>query len=458
MIRRTASILPPAITIGFGTAVVMWLVGFFTHLPAIRLPAEWVAAGFFAIQAAGGFMAGRSTDRRSALIVGVLAGLITAALNLLIVGSVVADADQTNTLRPGWPLIIGGSFLFSGIISGGAAVLAARLGQRQPSHHTSHPLPTSRLWLARFSLVATASALPVLLSGGLVTSTGTGLAVPDWPTSYNANMFLYPLAKMTGGIYYEHAHRLFGSLVGLTTLTLFLFILIADPRRWVKALGLFAFLCVCGQGYLGGLRVTAANTLATGAPADNKASLMLAMIHGITAQLFFALLAAIAAILSVRWLTLDRARSTPDRTLRTVSLLLFIALVIQLSMGSAARHLNQAHALWTHVGFAVIVLVCCTLAGFRAIARSKATPKATPTLRRLGHAIVHTVGLQLVLGIVTLLLVLPYQPGKVDPPATVLLATAHQATGALLIGVAAMLAAWALLINSAGAHPPNRLS
>ena len=69
-------------------------------------------------------------------------------------------------------------------------------------------------WPHRLAVLTTAATFLLILAGGVVTNTGTGMAVPDWPTTFGYNMFLYPLSRMTGGVYYEHAHRLFGSLVG----------------------------------------------------------------------------------------------------------------------------------------------------------------------------------------------------------------------------------------------------
>ena len=74
----------------------------------------------------------------------------------------------------------------------------------------------------------------------MVTSKNVGLAVPDWPTTFGYNMFLYPLSRMTGAVYYEHAHRLFGSLVGLTTLVLAAHLLRVERRAWVKRLAVVA--------------------------------------------------------------------------------------------------------------------------------------------------------------------------------------------------------------------------
>ncbi|MEI8310727.1 MAG: COX15/CtaA family protein, partial [Verrucomicrobiota bacterium] len=99
-----------------------------------------------------------------------------------------------------------------------------------------------------------AATLLLLWSGGIVTSKGVGMSVPDWPTTYGYNMFLFPVSKWVGGIFYEHSHRLIASGVGLMTLVLAAWILLADPRRWVKYLGAAAFVAVCLQGLLGGLR------------------------------------------------------------------------------------------------------------------------------------------------------------------------------------------------------------
>src|SRR5438045_789940 len=71
--------------------------------------------------------------------------------------------------------------------------------------------------------LATAEAtFPLIFMGGLVTSHGAGMSVPDWPNSYGYNMFTFPPSRWVGGIFYEHTHRLLGSLVGLFATLLFL--------------------------------------------------------------------------------------------------------------------------------------------------------------------------------------------------------------------------------------------
>ena len=91
-----------------------------------------------------------------------------------------------------------------------------------------------------FSLLVAASTLVLIFAGGLVTSTGSGLAVPDWPNTYGWFMFSFPLDKMVGGIFYEHGHRLIASTVGFLILVLAFWLWRVEPRRWVRRLGFIA--------------------------------------------------------------------------------------------------------------------------------------------------------------------------------------------------------------------------
>ena len=79
------------------------------------------------------------------------------------------------------------------------------------------------------SLVASTAVL--IFAGGLVTSTGSGLSVPDWPSTYGWFMFTFPLDKMVGGILYEHTHRLIASTVGLFLVILAVWLWRGEPRR-----------------------------------------------------------------------------------------------------------------------------------------------------------------------------------------------------------------------------------
>lgn len=143
-------------------------------------------------------------------------------------------------------------------------------------------------WPHRLAVATAGMTFLLILAGGLVTNTGAGLAVPDWPTTFGYNMFLYPWSKMAGGIFYEHSHRLIGSVVGLLTLALTLVLWAVEPRRWLRWLGALALLAVVVQGVLGGLRVL---FLQDG----------LAIVHGALAQAFFGLTAALALFTSRGW-------------------------------------------------------------------------------------------------------------------------------------------------------------
>ena len=106
-----------------------------------------------------------------------------------------------------------------------------------------------------FALLVAASTAVLIFAGGMVTSTGSGLAVPDWPNTYGWFMWTFPIQHWVGGIFYEHTHRLIASTVGFLILVLAVWLWRAEPRRWVRTLGFIALAAVITQGMLGGLTV-----------------------------------------------------------------------------------------------------------------------------------------------------------------------------------------------------------
>src|SRR6058998_274175 len=108
---------------------------------------------------------------------------------------------------------------------------ATRDSQQHDSRSTIHD--SRVLMLNVFSRVVAVSTLILIFAGGLVTSTGSGLSVPDWPNTYGWFMFSFPLDKMVGGIFYEHGHRLIASTVGFLIVVLAIWLWRAEPRRWV---------------------------------------------------------------------------------------------------------------------------------------------------------------------------------------------------------------------------------
>ncbi|MGZ7042720.1 MAG: COX15/CtaA family protein, partial [Thermoanaerobaculia bacterium] len=112
------------------------------------------------------------------------------------------------------------------------------------------PIEPTPVWLRRFTKLVAASTLFLIFAGAMVTSTGSGLAVPDWPLSYG--MLMPP---MIGGIFYEHGHRMIAATVGLLTVIQALWLWRREPKRRVRMLGFLAVGAVIAQGVLGGLTV-----------------------------------------------------------------------------------------------------------------------------------------------------------------------------------------------------------
>src|SRR5438046_6897951 len=108
--------------------------------------------------------------------------------------------------------------------------------------------PKSTIWLNRFAWFTAFATLLLICSGGMVTSKGVGLAVPDWPTTFGYNMFLFPASKWIGGIFFEHTHRLIASTVGFLTIILVAWLWFADPCRRIRNLGVIALGAVVLQG------------------------------------------------------------------------------------------------------------------------------------------------------------------------------------------------------------------
>src|SRR5208337_1375761 len=104
--------------------------------------------------------------------------------------------------------------------------------------------------LHRFAVFTAAATFVLIFAGGLVTSTGSALAVPDWPLSFGK---FFP--KLEGGVLYEHGHRMIAATVTLLTLALMVWAFRAEHRTWVKRLAAAAFGLIVVQAVLGGLTV-----------------------------------------------------------------------------------------------------------------------------------------------------------------------------------------------------------
>jgi len=186
----------------------------------------------------------------------------------------------------------------------------------------------SRLGLHAFLVLTSVLVLVLICSGGLVTSKGVGMTVPDWPTSYGYNMFLFPVSRWVGGIFYEHTHRLLASLVGLMTLIATVWLLFSDPRRWVKVLGGAALVVVIIQGLLGGFRVTLYKD-------------EIGIFHGMLAQAYFCAMVLLSIVTSRSFVSGKFQQACSSPLLRWSAVGLAVLIFAQLGVGATMRH---AHA------------------------------------------------------------------------------------------------------------------
>ena len=285
--------------------------------------------------------------------------------------------------------------------------------------------------LHRFALFTACCTAFLIFVGGLVTSTGSGLAVPDWPLSYG--MFFPP---MIGGIFYEHGHRMVASFVGLLTVILAVWTCLKEKRGWVRWLSVAALCTVIMQGVLGGLTVL----FLLPAPVS--------VTHACLAQTFFCLTIAIALFTSPAWkrglpVIQSHAESVP---LQTLCAMTTGVIYLQLILGALMRHTNSGLAIpdfpfafgriippftsdkivihFAHRAGAVIV-VAMILWTFARIARSYSDHRL---LFRPALAMLILACTQITLGALT-----------VWTAKAVIPTTAHVATGALVLGTSVLL-------------------
>jgi heme a synthase len=194
-----------------------------------------------------------------------------------------------------------------------------------------------------FALLTAAATAVLIFAGGLVTSTGSGLSVPDWPNSYGWFMFTFPVENWVGGIFYEHSHRLIASTVGFLILVLAFWLWRAEPRRWVRRLGFIALGAVITQGMLGGI------TVLWYLPDP------ISIAHASLAQIVFCLTTAIALVTSPGWRNgyvgrrssaAGAARAAPDdRRLQRVACVTLAVIYVQIVVGATMRHTDAGLAI-----------------------------------------------------------------------------------------------------------------
>lgn len=289
---------------------------------------------------------------------------------------------------------------------------------------------THNLWLHRFAILVAFSTFILIFIGGLVTSTGSGLAVPDWPNTFGHFMFSFPLSQMVGGILYEHGHRMIASIVGFLTVILAVWLWLKDDQKWLRWFGIIALLAVITQGALGGLTVLM------------QLPTLISVFHGCLAQGFFLMTIVIAMATSKGWHEDSTiAFKGNSNHIFQAALYTTIMVYIQLILGATMRHsgaglaipdfplafgkiipeiTTQAIAIhFLHRIGAVLVSIFVLYTVIKIMTNFRNEPKLTKPAYTLAGALV----LQITLAAIT-----------IWTQKAVLPTTAHVATGAFILG------------------------
>lgn len=299
---------------------------------------------------------------------------------------------------------------------------------------SSYPVTTEVRWRHRFTVLTAATTVLLLGWGAFVTSINAGLAVPDWPSSFNSYDPFNPWPqwwKLTP-VLAEHGHRLLGALVGTFTLVLAVWTWLKDPRRWMKRLGLAALVLVSLQGVLGGLRVV-------------LLSLDLAVVHACVAQIFFALIVGMAIFTSRSWLRSDFGEydSTALPALRRTALATVGILYVQIILGALLRHPGTGidpTLAGFHIGGAVVTAGVIVVLYRHVRRHHRRAGIVSPAAR----ALIVLLAVQFCLGVTAYLVTLD-DAGMLEPSnVQVVINTAHMVTGALLMGACAAVVLGAL--------------
>ena len=380
------------LALGFATTAAQWALAYVAMIGPGQIIGDALFALTLACPVVAGFIAARAMrDQASALGVGCVSGFV----NLLVVGALVGGGSSDTAMIVQGAMWSVGMLVVSGVLAMFGAWLSPRIftnGGAAKISQWSWPAPA-----ALFAMVSAATIFLLLITGGLVTGLEAGLAVPDWPNSFGHNMLLYPVSEMKGGVYYEHAHRLFGMLVGVTTFTMVLVVFREDRRTWVRAL--------------------------------------------------------LAALLTLKWKSTTALLNFSGAvSVRVLTMLAPFVLLVQLFLGASYRHLQVPphdghpayHPIWAmhgHIGFSIIAVLAVLLSA----SRMSAAAREIPALKLLGTCAAFMITIlivQVLLGLLAYVAVLVRRDAAI-PLWELMFTSAHQATGALLFAAAIQGAAWA---------------
>jgi len=276
------------------------------------------------------------------------------------------------------------------------------------------------LLIHRFSTLLAAATLILIIAGGLVTSTDSGLSVPDWPLSYGR--FFPP---MIGGVRFEHTHRVIAGVVMILTFVLTFLIFKKSQNRVWRGLIMAASLSVLIQAILGGLTVL------------YRLPTPISVAHACLGQLFFAATVVLAWLTTRAWQEGERFQAEHIPAFRRLAITLASMVFLQLILGAWTRHTQgQDVGVFLHMGGAVAVLFFTM--GIQV--HSKLFFKREPRIARVAGAIFALVMFQIFLGISAYYHVVWSPKADPAPLFEVLLATSHQTVGAVLLVLTVILA------------------
>lgn len=270
-------------------------------------------------------------------------------------------------------------------------------------------------WLHRYAILLAVCTLLLVVAGASVTSKEAGLSVPDWPLSYGQVM-----PQMTGGVLFEHGHRMVGATVGMLTIGLLIWLLRTEKRIWMRKLGWVALGWVIVVGLLGGLTVK----LLTPPPVS--------ITHTCLAQLFFSLTVVMAVFTSKTWQ--QGPEIVEDHgwpSLRSLAILTPLCVLAQIALGAGFRH--RAIGVIPHVIGSIGVLLIVLLVSVFVVQQF---PKHR-SLKLAAVALLTITFVQIFLGIAAF--VTRLQAAQ-QPTAMVLSTVAHVAIGALTLAASIVLA------------------
>lgn len=265
-------------------------------------------------------------------------------------------------------------------------------------------MPSDRPGLRLFAVLTAGAALALILAGGLVTTTGSGDAIPTWPLTWGRL-----LPRDAGpGVWIEQNHRYLAGIVGLLVGILMIWVRKTEDRPWVRAWAHLAFGAVVVQALLGGLRILS--------PGPAKA-----IVHAIFGQVVFGAVVALALFLRPSWR--DPEQDPQAAEARRIGVLTTLFAFLQLVAGAVTRHTGAG--IVVHLVGAGLVLLHATLFASRLM---------TTKLRGGGHVLMGLLAIQVILGLSAWSITGSAALRSAEQPlGRILTVTSHVAVGALIL-------------------------